>query len=78
MQHNWPHYEVAPDESIRALGFGSINYTRFGRTHARSRFGVVARNVERHLAIGCAEQAREKQSDSKCLSGAKLNPMNRL
>jgi hypothetical protein len=33
MQHKWPHYEVAPDESIHALGVVSINYTRFECTN---------------------------------------------
>jgi hypothetical protein len=29
----WPHYEVAPDESLHALGVVSINYARFERTN---------------------------------------------
>jgi hypothetical protein len=33
MEHKWPRYEVAPDESIHALGVVSINYTRFERTN---------------------------------------------
>jgi hypothetical protein len=33
MQQKWPTYEVAPDDSIHALGVVSINYTRFERTH---------------------------------------------
>jgi hypothetical protein len=32
-EHKWPHYEVAPEESVYALGVASINYARFERTH---------------------------------------------
>lgn len=31
--HRWPTYEVAPDDSVYALGVVSINYARFERTH---------------------------------------------
>jgi hypothetical protein len=33
IEHRWPHYEVAPEESVYALGVASINYARFERTH---------------------------------------------
>ncbi len=33
MTLRWPRYEVAPDDSVYALGVVSINYARFERTH---------------------------------------------
>lgn len=33
MTAKWPTYEVAPDDSIHALGVVSINYARFERTN---------------------------------------------
>lgn len=46
MQAKWPNYEVAPDESVFALGVVSINYSRFELTHVWM-LSAVANMVER-------------------------------
>jgi len=50
MEHKWPRYEVAPDESIHALGVVSINYTRFERTNVWM-LAAVANMSEMQAAI---------------------------
>jgi hypothetical protein len=51
MQHKWPTYEVAPDESIHALGVVSINYARFERTNVWMLCAVANMSEEHASAI---------------------------
>lgn len=53
MQEKWPRYEVAPEESVYALGVVSINYARFERTHVWMT-AAVANMKEAHAAVICA------------------------
>jgi hypothetical protein len=46
----WPTYEVAPEDSVYALGVVSINYTRFERTHVWM-LAAVANMTEDQAAI---------------------------
>ena len=46
----WPTYEVAPDDSVYALGVVSINYARFERTHVWM-LAAVANMKEDQAAI---------------------------
>lgn len=46
----WPRYEVAPEDSVYALGVVSINYARFERTHVWM-IAAVANMQERHAAV---------------------------
>jgi hypothetical protein len=50
---NWPNYEVAPPESVYALGVVSINYARFERTHVWV-LAAVASLSETQASIICA------------------------
>jgi hypothetical protein len=53
MTEKWPSYEVAPEESVYALGVVSINYARFERTHVWMT-AAVANMKEAHAAVICA------------------------
>src|ERR1044071_6718589 len=46
----WPAYEVAPEDSVYALGVVSINYARFERTHVWM-LAAVANMKEDQAAI---------------------------
>ena len=48
--HRWPIYEVAPDDSVYALGIVSINYARFERTHVWM-LAAVANMTEAQASI---------------------------
>ena len=50
MTLRWPTYEVAPEDSVYALGVVSINYTRFERTHVWM-LAAVANMTEDQAAI---------------------------
>jgi hypothetical protein len=51
MEHKWPTYEVAPDDSIHALGVVSINYARFERTNVWMLCAVANMSEEHASAI---------------------------
>ena len=47
---SWPRYQVAPAESVHALGVVSINYARFELTHVWM-LAAVANLKERQAAV---------------------------
>jgi hypothetical protein len=53
MQHKWPTYEVAPEDSVYALGVVSINYARFERTNVWV-LAAVASMTELQASVVCA------------------------
>ena len=55
----WPEYDVAPSESVYALGVVSINYAKFERTHVWM-LAAVANMKEDHAAV---VSARTNASD---------------
>ena len=49
IMEKWPRYEVAPEDSVYAVGVVSINYARFERTHVWM-LAAVANMPEEHAA----------------------------
>ena len=50
MMEKWPTYEVAPEDTVYALGVVSINYARFERTHVWM-LAAVANMTEEQAAV---------------------------
>jgi hypothetical protein len=61
MTLRWPIYEVAPEDSVYALGVVSINYARFERTHVWM-LAAVANMAEDQAAIITARTSSSERA----------------
>jgi hypothetical protein len=60
MQLKWPTYEVAPEDSVYALGVVSINYARFERTHVWMLAAVANMKEDQAAIITARTNASER------------------
>jgi hypothetical protein len=60
MQLKWPTYEVAPEDSVYALGVVSINYARFERTHVWMLAAVANMKEDQAAIITARTNATER------------------
>src|SRR2546423_9968547 len=60
MQLKWPAYEVAPEDSVFALGVVSINYARFERTHVWMLAAVANMREDQATIIAARTNASER------------------
>jgi hypothetical protein len=56
----WPTYEVAPEDSVYALGVVSINYARFERTHVWMLAAVANMREDQATIIAARTNASER------------------
>ena len=56
----WPTYDVAPEDSVYALGVVSINYVRFERTHVWMLSAVAKMSEEQAAIITARTNASER------------------